>query len=1694
MMTYLISTRSKMGNIKLIQCVFLLVLLLQTLAFCSAFSALHPLNRIAELWGKEAARVGPRTRRSAAIDTKYYHSYDDLTHLLRLYSNEYPSITNLSSIGQSVQGKELWVMQITDKPGVVENEEPMFKYVGNMHGNEVIGRQILIYLIEYLLLNYGTDERVTRLVDETNIYIMPTMNPDGFHMAHEGECSGTNGRENAHAVDLNRNFPDQFHTSPADKWKGREKETMLMMKWIESNPFVLSSNLHGGSLVASYPFDDTRNHNPHQIGRYSKSPDDALFKKLARVYSNNHLVMHSNPGCPGYPSESFAGGITNGAQWYDVPGGMQDFNYVNSNCFEITVELSCCKYPPVGQLTQEWENNRPALLAYMEMVHIGVKGSVLDSFDGSGIEGAKISVQGIDHDVVSVHYGNYWRLLLPGTYHITVKADGYFSLSRDVVVTENEVTRVNFRLRSRTTFIEPVPIEHHTQESMIEALTNVADRYPNITHLYSIGNSVQDRQIMAIEISDRPGVHEPGEPEMKYVAGIHGNEVVGGEMLMLFIQFLCENYETSDQVKWLVDNTRIHLVPSMNPDGKAIAFEGDIESTVGRNNYRGVDLNRNFPDRFGRSEGTIQPETKAIMDWTKNHPFVISAGLHGGSLVANYPYDSNRQQVEGYSASPDDAMFKQLALAFANSHGVMYKGFPCPVKYPDEKFEGGITNGALWYLVDGGMQDWNYVNTNAMEVTVEMSCVKFPLTAELPQYWNDNKMSLISFIHEAHRGIQGFVLDKAGKGLSHAHIIVEGIDHNVSTAKFGDFWRPLTPGFYNVTAHAEGYALETQEVIVYPGLASQVNFTLATEGSEGSNEGQLDIPLDEWAVQYDFSIAQNFSGYQTNDNLARVLLEYQGSYPDIIDLSPLGQTRSGTSMWMLEMGTNRKVDSVIDIPRVALIGGLRGEEPVGRELLWRFIHHLGEGYHANDERVVRLLNTTHLTIIPAVDYDGFGLAHEGDCTGSRYEGDLTANSFGPDGELLSQRPELVALQSLFTDHNFTLVLSIESSGMWVRYPYDNPTGDHGTTTEDNNLFFEIANAYASANSILSGGVKCNSHSYGAGVVNGAEWKNIRNTLQDYLYTQKSEFMVTAQISCCKYPGHGELENLWRTNLESLTAFTEKSHQGIIGKIQTADGSPLTSAVIHHGDHTHVLAPDEDGMFRRLLPVGVHGVTASAPGYMPLTKDVHVTMNEVSEVVFLMEKEPGMRYHHFDEMKEMLNNLTSLYPRLTHLQSIGESVEGRPLLVLELGNKPGNHQPGRPEVKFIGSIHGNEPVGRELVLSLANYLLMNYGKDDGVTKLLDTTHIHILPSMNPDGSEKTKMLQGTCFGDEGKTNANGINLENDYQMNVLNMSADVQPETRAITDWLKSRPFTLGVSLFGGTVVARYPYNSQKGGDKIVQTSDDKLFQQLAKAYANKHPTMHLGNPQCPGNAEESYQHGIVNGAEWNAQENNIQDFTYDSLGCLDLSVHTCCCLYPKASELQDIWKAHRPALLETIIQAHRGIQGVVTTTAGTPLEGATISISGLHRNHVLTSHQGDFWLLLPDGQYSITVSAEGHSSETLPAVVSGREVMVLKFTLPEESTIMGFPIYLFLGMLALSFALVLLSVVCIARCCRSKTKQGRRTRGFYQLDQGKMFAEEYHDEVALKTFRNGDKKSLLKNMEFHDFSATDSEDDETFKR
>ena len=95
---------------------------------------------------------------------------------------------------------------------------------------------------------------------------------------------------------------------------------------------------------------------------------------------------------------------------------MQDFNYLFSNCMEITVELSCCKYPLEDTLQGHWEDNREALLAYVEAVQTGLRGVVAEAGSGAAVASANIQVAGIDKNVTTSLRGEYWRLLAPGKY------------------------------------------------------------------------------------------------------------------------------------------------------------------------------------------------------------------------------------------------------------------------------------------------------------------------------------------------------------------------------------------------------------------------------------------------------------------------------------------------------------------------------------------------------------------------------------------------------------------------------------------------------------------------------------------------------------------------------------------------------------------------------------------------------------------------------------------------------------------------------------------------------------------------------------------------------------------------------------------------------------------------------------------------------------------------------------------------------------------------------------------------------------------------------------------------------------------------------------------------------------------------------------------------------------------------------
>lgn len=438
---------------------------------------------------------------------------------------------------------------------------------------------------------------------------------------------------------------------------------------------------------------------------------------------------------------------------------------------------------------------------------------------------------------------------------------------------------------------------HHTNEQIFEILDKIHEKCPHITHIYDLDRkSANNTHMRVIVFSDNPDEHESMEPEFKYVANMHGNEVIGRELLVELAQQLCDLYldDHPDVVK-LIESTRIHLMPTMNPDGWNMAALNEFEKwntkepgkfttleqmlkevgvhdwLIGRTNFNNVDLNRNFPDldkyeyKYNRDHKNkfdhllteasyeinrkhldcnmkpYQNETIAVANWIVNNDFVLSANFHGGDLVVNYPYDDSNDHETKYSPTPDDEFFTQIATFYARNHANMTDKKRKKCDMIGDDFDKGITNGANWYPVCGGMQDFNYLASNCFELTIELGCDKFPPGKQLKQYWKDNMHSLYEFIWKSHTGIKGYVLDQNGQPVPNAKIVVERqnlvfgdyelVKHHVTTNENGEYWRLLSDGIYRVQAVGPDMTVsENQDIVVvseFRSPALRIDFRLS---------------------------------------------------------------------------------------------------------------------------------------------------------------------------------------------------------------------------------------------------------------------------------------------------------------------------------------------------------------------------------------------------------------------------------------------------------------------------------------------------------------------------------------------------------------------------------------------------------------------------------------------------------------------------------------------------------------------------------------------------------------------------------------------------------------------------------------------------------------------------------------------------
>jgi len=361
----------------------------------------------------------------------YYPTYNQYVDMMYAFADSFPNICKVHSLGTLNSGREILIVNISDNVGQKENE-PSFLYTSSMHGDELTGYVLMLRFIDDILNNYNTNNRITYLVNEIDIWINPLANPDGAYAGGNSNVWGAT-RSNANFIDLNRNFPDP-QDGPHPDGNPWQEETLIFMGLSDTINFNLSSNLHTGSVVANYPWDTWS----------QLTADDSWWQHVCNEYADTCQFYGT-----GNYFTNYNDGIINGYDWYEVDGGRQDYMNYYKHCREFTLELSNDKTPNPQELPSFWNATHPSFYNYMEQSLYGLRGIITDSVTGLPI---KARVEIANHDVDSSHVysslpiGNYHRYIYQGNYSFTFSKSGYHSKTINASILNNNTTYLNVQL------------------------------------------------------------------------------------------------------------------------------------------------------------------------------------------------------------------------------------------------------------------------------------------------------------------------------------------------------------------------------------------------------------------------------------------------------------------------------------------------------------------------------------------------------------------------------------------------------------------------------------------------------------------------------------------------------------------------------------------------------------------------------------------------------------------------------------------------------------------------------------------------------------------------------------------------------------------------------------------------------------------------------------------------------------------------------------------------------------------------------------------------------------------------------------------------------------------------------------------------------------------------------------------------
>jgi len=277
-----------------------------------------------------------------------YHRYADIVSWLKGLTSQYPKlITYTASIGKSVENRDIPVVRITGTNGTSDSKKSVY-FEGLIHAREWVSGSTVQYLIYNLLTKYGTDSRISNLMDQVEFVIVPIVNPDGYEYTWTDDRLWRKNRgQDGSGVDLNRNWSDHWgdggsSTDPNDEtYMGpsafSEPETTVVSAFFQTISNVIGAiDFHSYSELILYPYGWTE---PSQL----VSPDDAKFIALGNEVQSAIASVSGTEYTPEHSAELYiASGCAD--DWFYGEGTASG----KSRVYALTIELSPSSDDPDG--------------------------------------------------------------------------------------------------------------------------------------------------------------------------------------------------------------------------------------------------------------------------------------------------------------------------------------------------------------------------------------------------------------------------------------------------------------------------------------------------------------------------------------------------------------------------------------------------------------------------------------------------------------------------------------------------------------------------------------------------------------------------------------------------------------------------------------------------------------------------------------------------------------------------------------------------------------------------------------------------------------------------------------------------------------------------------------------------------------------------------------------------------------------------------------------------------------------------------------------------------------------------------------------------------------------------------------------------------------------------------------------------